>query len=405
VRIGYFQGFIDKAGKEVLSIPYEDFTRYSEGLAAVMVDGKVGFIDLAGKMAIQPRFSAALPAMGPDGRLDIGSYMFSDGLCPFMDPETGLWGYMDAKGKPVIEPSFAAANPFREGLALVYNESIFDEGLAADVEEGWVDPDDLSEEDYYYAGWLFIDKTGETSIDLAYDGWRALTDFSGGMALAADYEDNIFFIDSKGRKAFTPPSSQVKVFGEGLAPYLDLDADEPSWGYLDAKGAVAIKPRFAEAWPFSEGLAPVALSDAEGGGFAYIDKSGKVAFKAAARGNPFAGGLALVSEEDPASGRVKAAFVDKKGKAVLSLTKYGYVDDMSAGRALVRGTRNRVGYVDATGKEIVPPTYRSGNPFSGGLAAVQVGDKVGFIDLAGKMAIQPRFYAPYHQSGKGGDFF
>lgn len=48
---------------------------------------------------------------------------------------------------------------------------------------------------------------------------------------------------------------------------------------------------------------------------------------------------------------------------------------------------NKIGYIDANGKEIAPPIYDAGSDFSEGLALVQQNGKVGYIDKTGKVAI------------------
>ena len=46
---GWKYGFVDKAGKEVIPPAYEDAFDFSEGFAAVKLNGKWGFIDKTGK--------------------------------------------------------------------------------------------------------------------------------------------------------------------------------------------------------------------------------------------------------------------------------------------------------------------------------------------------------------------
>jgi hypothetical protein len=55
------------------------------------------------------------------------------------------------------------------------------------------------------------------------------------------------------------------------------------------------------------------------------------------------------------------------------------------------------GYIDKTGKMVIPPRYYRAVRFSEGLAAVQIGEiegssTVGFIDKTGRMVIPPKFY-------------
>lgn len=49
------------------------------------------------------------------------------------------------------------------------------------------------------------------------------------------------------------------------------------------------------------------------------------------------------------------------------------------------------GYIDADGRVVIEPQFRTGWEFSEGLAAVRVDKKVGFIDVAGKLVIPAEF--------------
>lgn len=53
---GLLYGYIDKSGKEAIPPRYKDAGNFSEGLAPVFIDGKIGFIDKTGKFAIKPKF-------------------------------------------------------------------------------------------------------------------------------------------------------------------------------------------------------------------------------------------------------------------------------------------------------------------------------------------------------------
>ena len=64
------------------------------------------------------------------------------------------------------------------------------------------------------------------------------------------------------------------------------------------------------------------------------------------------------------------------------------------------------GYIDRTGKVIVPPQYAAAGEFHQGRASVKVGDKFGFIDQTGKMVIPPQFDKVakiFRRSGPGGN--
>jgi WG containing repeat len=49
------------------------------------------------------------------------------------------------------------------------------------------------------------------------------------------------------------------------------------------------------------------------------------------------------------------------------------------------------GFINQTGKVIIPPQFEAAGDFQEGLAVVQVGQKYGYIDSRGKVVIQPQF--------------
>ncbi|GAH30691.1 unnamed protein product, partial [marine sediment metagenome] len=69
---------------------------------------KWGYIDKTGKWVITPQFQWA------------GS--FSEGLAAVRIEGKWGWGYIDKTGKWVIEPQFNMASRFSEGLAVVKSE-------------------------------------------------------------------------------------------------------------------------------------------------------------------------------------------------------------------------------------------------------------------------------------------
>ena len=77
---------------------------FSEGLAKISVNGKVGFINTKGEIVIQPKLK------------DAG--YFSENLAPF-ENKSGKWGFINKNGEIVIKPRFGWALSFSEGLALV----------------------------------------------------------------------------------------------------------------------------------------------------------------------------------------------------------------------------------------------------------------------------------------------
>ena len=108
----------------------------------------------------------------------------------------------------------------------------------------------------------------------------------------------------------------------------------------------------------------------------------------------------------------KYGFVDKKGKTVIE-PKFGWVSVFRDGiakacvdcrvvdtritgrqrwqRATVKSARGAWGYIDRSGKFIIPPRFDATRFFWDVIAAVEVNDKWGFIDKNGIYIIKPQF--------------
>ena len=77
-------GFIDKTGNFAIQLPsnLNYYTGFTDGLACVKIDGKFGFIDKSGKIVIRPQFESEA--------------FFSDGLA-YVERD-GKEGYIDKSG-------------------------------------------------------------------------------------------------------------------------------------------------------------------------------------------------------------------------------------------------------------------------------------------------------------------
>lgn len=90
--------------------------------------------------------------------------------------------------------------------------------------------------------------------------------------------------------------------------------------------------------------------------------------------------------------------IDAEGRVVLEpkvAAAWGYADGV-----FCFSDGSRVGYMDWTGRVVVPPVYVYGEAFREGFAAVQLPDKGymdrqqwGFIDLTGRLVVRPRYWA------------
>lgn len=79
-------------------------------------------------------------------------------------------------------------------------------------------------------------------------------------------------------------------------------------------------------------------------------------------------------------------FIDKTGKEIIPL-KYSSADKFSEGLAPVKNELGKIVFIDKTGKEVIKTIYTEARSFSNGLAAVLLNKKMGFIDKNGTVVI------------------
>lgn len=140
VRNGRF-GYADRNGTIAIPTQYEAADCFWEELAPVMIDAKWGYVAKNGELVIEPQFEKALHFDGgvalvarPGGEKwffinrdgqELHEWphpnrtLFSEGLGKAFAPEKRLFGYCDHEGRWRIPPSFRIAMPFHEGLARV----------------------------------------------------------------------------------------------------------------------------------------------------------------------------------------------------------------------------------------------------------------------------------------------
>ena len=83
----------------------------------------------------------------------------------------------------------------------------------------------------------------------------------------------------------------------------------------------------------------------------------------------------------------KWGFIDKTGKEVIPCT-WKDAKDFCEGQALVQDDNEKWGFIDKTGKEVIPCKWEDAKDFSEGLVSVMdTNGKYGFIDKTGKVVI------------------
>jgi hypothetical protein len=253
-------------------------------------------------------------------------------------------------------------------------------------------------------------------------------------------DDKVGFIDYQGHEVIPPRFSNAgdwAHFDNGLAPVFEAGKGS---GYIDASGKFVIGPTQVWGWgrPFREGIAGVLIWSKQQNRIGWINREGKIVFSGmGVEGTYFSEGLmsmrgangkwgfvnkyfqfAIEPQFDWAyefsEGRAevtinhKSGFIDASGKIVVPL-KYDMVwgfhdglarvrNDIEAGKVMtVEGEqakyRHQYGFIDHEGNEVIPLQFEEATYFSEGYAlAIPSNFKLyGIIDHQGHVVHEPEF--------------
>lgn len=329
-------GYVNKKGLLVIKPQFSEVQNFSQGLAAVKIGDKWGYVDKAGKQRIKPEYSEAISFSQELAAVKIGD----------------KWGYLDKTGKVVVKPQFSEAYSFSEELAAVRVDDkwgYIDKTGGIVIKPQFIDAYSFSEGIAIVNRLGYIDKFGKQSIQIEVED--------------SAYSDG----DIIDVKNFSQGLAAVQIGGGGTCgPVLCV------YGYIDKTGKMIVEPEFFEAREFSEGLAAVLTNDSAGGvvvgEWGYINKRGQLVIKPIfSEANSFSEGLAAVEV-----GR-KDVLYEESGETF---------------RKVIPG---KWGYIDGTGKQVIPAQFELANSFSEGLAVVKVKDNCGYVNKIGKFVVQPQF--------------
>jgi len=306
-------GFMNKLGKIVVPFKYKEVESFYEGRAAVYDDlNGWQVIDSTGKVIIPDSLLITEMPVWGDGEKpswqDIEPPHFQEGLMQCR--RDGKYGYMDLSGKLAIACRFLKVNDFTDGVALVAKDTVAYRLPDADkVKSG-----KLSQLDRLYLDlesgppsykWALIDRTGlvicpidsSLSPDVSRGFHQGLLPFQdaqnkwgfmnakGKIIIAArfdneptDFCDGVCIVQVPGHAAGGKDGYMILIgingqqvakipfctaagclYDSGLAFHEGLMAVRigQSWGYMDKKGSLVIPPDFETAMDFHNGRAIV----------------------------------------------------------------------------------------------------------------------------------------------------
>ncbi len=311
------------------------------------------------------------------------------------------FGFVDVNKKMVIEAKYDMVSPFAEGLAMVR--------VGGQKQKGAYDSEFIQGGKYG-----FIDSTGKEIVPPKYDSAESFSDGLAAVNNGIQKDQNgrttspgkTGFIDKTGREVIPLKYDSTFGFKDGVArvtvdTYKDGKQNpEGKAGLIDKNGKEVV-PLIYDDWtpfyfPDGEDLSSVRL----GNKFGFIDKNGRVVIPIIYDdADSFSNGLAPVCtgikrmktvgefwvEENVSRDNAKCGFIDKTGKEIIPL-KYKYALSFYQGLAAVE-QNGKTGFIDPSGNTVIPFKYDGGGAFTevsgGGLAKVMLKGKYGIIDTKG----------------------
>ncbi len=243
----YKYGYIDRNGKEIIHLKYENADNFKDDIALVKVkDYEYSLIDKDGKILNSYKYYFVS--------------QYGDGVMMFSETPEGAYGYIDEEGNKIIKPIFTSASEFVDGIAIVSTEENYNGPYGVINKKGeYILNPIFSEVRYLGEGRLalgmpigkplgddrFIAPSifaiGDTNGNiLTQFKYLAVGNYNKGVAYASN-NNSTFFIDKNGKVNKNLP--KVKGSGELIIKddiiYANIDY---SPYYLTRSGKIIYKP-------------------------------------------------------------------------------------------------------------------------------------------------------------------
>ncbi|KGX83522.1 WG repeat-containing protein, partial [Pontibacillus marinus] len=196
-----------------------------------------------------------------------------------------------------------------------------------------------------------INTKGEYVVKPDYD---YITQYSEGRATVHN-EKGVWVIDEKGNILTSQPFDFISSYQQGRALYQETNEENNNvlYGYLDRDGGILIPAQYQSATDFQDGVAVVQTQE---GQYQLIARDTSILYKYPYEyvGQYGQGMLAYQEEGDP-----KYGFIDKSGKVIIP-PSFDAVQPFSEGRAVINKIEDYLysyGLIDQKGNIILEPTH------------------------------------------------
>lgn len=280
-------GFVNKEGNVAIAPDFDEVGDFAGGICLVNKDDKWGVIDRSGSFihkceydsissfdsgiafAIKDLFPFYLYDSGKTVQLSNSKFTyhpFSDGFARIQNHKNGKWGYTDTKGIIVIDPEFTSASDFKNGHAIVTakgKDYIINRKGDMKAAPFKLDADVV----IFSNGTGYIkDNEGklkffDKNLDIKDQQYLEINEFAGTVARAKDVLGNVVMINEKGEPVVNLMSyDDAGNFSEGLA----WVKKNGKYGYVNLQGRLVIDTLFTYASDFKSECAYVAKGQRQG---------------------------------------------------------------------------------------------------------------------------------------------
>ena len=282
--------------------------------------------------------------------LSFGSSKTTITHIPFKESKNGRWGFIDVNGEVVVSDEFKNMPGYAyDGIAKVKNEKDKFEFYKIDKKPQQI---------------------GGTYVNA--------TDFSEGMALAAEEFGYIKGINAKGETLFElSPNGGTEIAGttrchDGMIAFIDPNNKV---GFLNKKGEVVVKPMYKMATEYSNGIARVVDEDNR---IHFIDKKGEKVYTVKTEiwcGPLFSKNEFLysdVAEKTDDEDKIAFGIMDFNGEKKLNANnKYKFLTKGVGNQYIYIGDEKAYGIIDNKGEIVVRAKYDNIVPFGNQYLAVK----------------------------------
>ena len=320
-------------------------------LAAVQKHGRWGYIDQSGELVIPCSF------------YDVRN--FEGGLARVQDEENSPWYYISKHGRPcrrmddihAAAPKGMIVGPFKYGIAKVGSYRTTEYSSAERVYDNVADFDGHDVVSTSASKWFvhgYMDRNGKMLTGYDYESltpeWLADEIREGWVKMSRYDNGNTEYMSRTGKLLNGQYGMMSHNFYEGLAFVSKKTFGMfTKYGYINPSGEMAIPSKWVWCYDFSEGLAAV-KEKAKDKHFSYINHKGETVIPSQPwnRAGEFHEGLASVQQ----SGSLCYGYIDKTGKNVIPY-RWEWCGDFSHGFAPVK-ENGKYGFIDKSGKLVIP---------------------------------------------------